>query len=628
MRSVTAAADANARAIPFKPAGMPLVSSNIGWPAPVRDGSGYKVVFINPPSIPYNMVVKALANRKLPLVQTIAMPIGILYLSSVLERDLPGIEIRIVDLAKGVKAYSTDPERTEITLEDLTARLLREQVEEGFVPDFVGISILFSTAHRSTAHIADAVKQRWPSTPVIVGGMHATNAVESLLSMKDIDYVCRGEAETIISAFAGLLRSGSDPESLPGIVGRAKLAAVQASATGLTESAPLVEDLDTIPFPAWHLIPMDEYAFMDTSRARKLDTIEQDGEATIMTTRGCPFSCTFCASWTVHGRKMRYRSLDNVMAELRILHERYRITMVIPEDDLFTVKKSRILELCSAVSGEFQDRIHFQFPNGLSVATLDEDVVAAMVRMGMNLANIAIESGSEYVQKHVIKKNCNLQRARSVIQACRDNGAIVRAYFILGFPGETREQMEETIRYSATLASDWNIYNVAAPLIGTEMYEELLARGEIDQSFNWDDAFFGERVYDTPEIAAQELKDLAYAANIHNNFFGNYNLRMGHYERARQLFQDILNVYPGHLAAQYCIGLAHQKMGNDEGYRHAIEACHDMLAPERDPLARRLYASFGELFSQLEPAWPDLDMLLPPPVGPRPGLPTRARQVI
>ncbi len=575
--------------------------AELPWPRPVRDGKRYRVIFINPPSIPYNMVVKALANRNLPLVQTIAMPMGILYLSSVLEKDLPGIDIRIVDLARGVKDYSTDAERAEITLEALTARLLDESVDEDFVPDFVGISILFSTAHKSTAHIADAVKQRWPGTRVVVGGMHATNAVDTLLDMGSIDYVCRGEAERIISAFAEMLHAGDrDPELLPGIIGRRKLAAIQAAGASPTESAPMVEDLDTIPFPAWHLIPMEAYAFMDTSRARKLDSIEQDGEATIMTTRGCPFSCTFCASWTVHGRNMRFRSLENVMEELRILHRRYHITMVIPEDDLFTVKKSRILGLCHAVTAEFGGRLHFQFPNGLSVATLDEEVVAAMVRMGMNLANIAIESGSEHVQKYVIKKNCNLERARRVVKACRDHGAMVRTYFILGFPGETRAQIEETIAYSATLPSDWTIYNIAAPLIGTEMYHQLLARGEIDGSFNWDDAFFGERVYDTPEIRAKALKELAYAANIHNNFFGNYNLRIGEYERARRLFQDILNVYPGHLAAQYCIGLAQRGLGNEDGRQAALKACVAMLDSDHDPLPRRLYDNFRGLFTELD----------------------------
>ncbi len=135
-----------------------------------------------------------------------------------------------------------------------------------------------------------------------------------------------------------------------------------------------------------------------------------------------------------------------------------------------------------------------------------------MVKMGMTVANIAIESGSNEVQRKVIKKNVNLERARKVVAACRDEGIVVRCYFILGFPGETREQIQETIDYAASLPADWCVFGIAAPLVGTEMYSQLLERGEIDNSFNWDNAFFQERTYDTPEIGAQELKDLGYDA--------------------------------------------------------------------------------------------------------------------
>ncbi len=599
----------------------------LAWPPAPGDGRGYKVLFINPPSIPYNQVVRALASRSHSLSQVVAMPMGILYLSAVLERALPGIEIRIVDIAKALRAFATDPDRTETTLEEFTSRALAAELPADFVPDYVGISILFSTAHRSTGHIADAVKARWAGAPIVVGGMHATNAVESLLSMPSIDYVCRGEAETTITEFTKRARSGHG-EAIPGIIGREKLAAAKARGESPRESAPLVHELDTIPLPAWHLIPMSEYAFSERSRARKIDEIEQDGEATIVTTRGCPFLCTFCASWTVHGREMRYRTVENVLEELRILHHRFGISTVIPEDDLFTVKKPRILSLCKAVTDEFKGELHFQFPNGLSVATLDDDVIKAMIGMGMAVANIAIESGSAYVQRHVIKKNCNLERARRVVQSCRDNGAVTRAYFILGFPGETRAQIEETVHYSTTIASDWNIYSPAAPLIGTEMFAQLLERGEIDHTFNWDDAFFSERTFDTPEISAQDLKDLAYAANLENNFFGNYNLRHGHYERAIGLFTDILHIYRGHLAAQYCIALAHRALHQEAEFEQAIESCHAQLAPTNpDPLPRTLYDKYRSRFALLSPPWADLQPVRPPALE-RLGLPSEARQVV
>lgn len=560
------------------------------------------VLFINPPSVPYTHVVLSLENKETSidnfLSQPVAMPMGILYLSAVLERDIPDVDIRVLDYAKALREKGADKTLPFGNVQEFLDFFLAELVPADFVPDVVGLSILFSTAHRTAGHIADAVKRRWPNAPIIVGGMHATNAVPKLLEMPSVDYVCRGEGEAIISEFVRRALANEDVETLQGVHGRKKLAAAEA-AEGATciESAPLIDDLDEIPFPAWHLIPMAEYVHTVGSRVRRFDEIEQDKEATIVTTRGCPFSCTFCASWTVHGRRMRFRSVANVISELEMLNERYGVNMVVPEDDLFTVKKPRIIELCNSVADRFQGKIAFQFPNGLSVSTLDREVIDAMIRMGMSLANVAIESGSPYVQKHIIKKNVDLARARRVVQDCRDAGIMVRTYFILGFPGETREQMEETLEFAADIATDWSNIHVAAPLIGTEMYQQMLDRGEIDTSFNWDTAFFRERTFDTETIGAEDLKNIVLSANLRINFLGNYNLRHGNYDRAITLFKDILNVYPGHLAAQYCIGLAHKAKGDEATYLDCIAKCKELL--ETSGMAQEHMRLHPELFPEL-----------------------------
>ena len=579
-----------------------------GWPHAPRDASGRRVLFINPPSIPYNALVRIFERRYEPLVQTIAMPMGILYLASTLERDLPGIGIDIVDLAKEYRELCECGQLQFHSFDEFCEEMLRSKVRNA--PTLIGISVLFSTAHKSTLRIAAVCKQRWPDVPVVVGGMHATNAVEQLLESPSIDYVCRGEGEAIIADL--VLAPSAD---IQGIVSRANL--------GAKRSAPLIYNLDTIPLPAWHLIPMEEYIFSAISRAKNLDKIEQDGAATIVTTRGCPFHCTFCASWTVHGREMRYRSTENVISELKILRERYGVHTVIPEDDLFSVKKPRFIDLCDAIYQEFGGQLHFQFPNGLSVATLDAEVIAAMKRMGMTVANIAIESGSNEVQRKIIKKNVNLERARNVVAECRNQGVTARAYFILGFPGETRSQMEETIEFAASLEADWCTVHPAAPLAGTEMFDQLVARGDIDRSFNWDDAFFQERTYDTAEIGAQELKDLAYGANLRINFFENYNLRSGQYEKAIELFLDILRAYPSHLAARICLAKAYEQTGKSELAQEAFAKARE-LVESRAPMAIEQVARFPRLF----PWFANPDQVELSKQGPRPGLPTAARATI
>ena len=569
------------------------------WPPAPTSGEGRKVLFINPPSLPYTHVVKALADISTDLYQATALPMGLLYLSVVLEQTLPGIEIRIVDLAKVIVDYTANHQRTEMTLEEFTAMVLEQQVPADFIPDFVGISILFSTAHKSSCQIATATKKRWAASPIIVGGMHASNAIEALLEMPVIDYVCRGEAEGVITKFAEAVNSRTDCETIQGIYGRKKVSAMIAAGEKLKESAPLIYDLDLIPYPAWHLLPMESYLTGKFSRASKIGATEQGREVTIVTTRGCPFHCTFCASWTVHGREMRYRSNENIIKEMEILHEKYSVTDIIPEDDLFTVKKPRILSLCDSIEKRFGHSLQFHSTAGLCVMTIDEDVIKALVKIGMRIATIAVESGSEYVQKHIIKKNCDLDRARKVVQISRDHCEFVRVYFIVGFPGETREQMMETFSYSASLSSDWNVYMVAAPLIGTEMYEQLLERGYIDESFNWDEAFFRERNFDTDEISAEELKNIAYEANILNNFFNNYNLRIGDYSRAITMYNYILADYPQHIAAHYCSAIAYKKMGKTKEYEDTLKLCVDLLSAKEETMAHGIYKKFSELFTDL-----------------------------
>jgi radical SAM superfamily enzyme YgiQ (UPF0313 family) len=576
-----------------------------GWPRVPRSGAGRRILFINPPSIPYNVLIRTFEKSRAPLHQTVSMPMGILYLAATLERDLPGIEIKIIDLAKRYRELCDCNRLNYDSFEVFCEATLRSEIRD--VPDLIGLSVLFSTAHKSTLRIAEVCKRIWPQTPVVVGGMHATKAVKSILENPAIDFVCRGEGEAIIADVAIELSS-----AIPGIICREN-----ANATG---SAPLIYDLDTIPHPAWHLLNMKEYVFGATSRAKNLESIEEDGAATIVTTRGCPFHCTFCASWTVHGREMRYRSKENVLEELKILNERYGVNTVVPVDDLFSVKKPRFIELCNAITAEFNGGLHFQFPNGLSVATLDSDVISAMKRMGMTVANVAIESGSDYVQRKIIKKNVNLRRAREVVSECRRQGITVRAYFLLGFPGETKEQMQETVDFATSLEADWALIHPAAPLAGTEMFDQLVARGDIDSSFNWDEAFFQERSYETAEIGAQELKEFAFHANLRINFFENYNLRTGNFAMAEALFRTVLCMYPCHLAAQLCLARALLGQGRIADAETTLRRAREMIERE-EPMAVEQLARYPDLFPEFVPG----GYVPPRDAGSRPGMPMAAR---
>jgi len=555
------------------------------------------ILFLNPPTIPYKAVVHILDNQKKSLSrvigrQRINMPMGILYLGAVIQKSLPDANINVVDFAKILREHSDRNDREAISVERFIRDALKKSLAESYQPTMIGISILFSTAHKTSMDLAEVCRKIWPKTPIVLGGIHSTSAVDSILENKAVDYVCRGEAESIIVEMVQKADQGEVLDTIQGVISRSKLAESKVNKHALP-SSPLINNLDEIPFPAWNLIPMSEYIYNSIRRPyniirHRIDKVSShDFVATIVTSRGCPFQCTFCSSWTVHGRKMRYRSTENVIKELEILTEKYGVNSIIPEDDLFTVKKPRIIKLCNTIFERFQNKLDFQFPNGLSVATLDKDVIEALCKVGISLANVAIESGSEYTQRHIIKKNCNLERARKITKLFYDKGVITRTYFIIGFPGETRELIKESLDYAASLPIDWVNIGVAAPLIGSEMYEQFIERGDIDTSYNWDNAFYLERTFDTPEVSAQELKDIMQLANLKINFFENYNIRTKNWNRAITLFIEIIDNYPLHLAGLYCLAICYRGKGDEATSEKYMKRCRELIVDEsRNDLAK------------------------------------------
>ena len=211
-----------------------------------------------------------------------------------------------------------------------------------------------------------------------------------------------------------------------------------------------------------------------------------------------------------------------------------------------------------------------------------------------------------------------------MVQACRDAGIFVRAYFIFGFPGETREMMQETIDFAASLPTDWNVFNVAAPLIGTEMYEQMIALGWIDRTFNWDDAFFQERTFDTPAISARDLKRPHLWRKHHHQFLRQLQpedgpARTG--DRALRRRAPFAQGSPDrpvlHRPGPGCDGDALRQ-------EQSLAECRRMLAAEY-PLSLSQLAQYRDLMPELADLPADV---VEPPGGPRPGMPYRARAAV
>ncbi len=542
------------------------------------DSKILKILFIIPSSMPADEQEAFLGKKSILRTPLFSMPLGIIDLASYIRAHVDNVEIKILDLGKELyKVYMDYESAPERTVDDF---LISELDSVDFNPDIVGLSILFSSAHHTTMRIAELAKKKWSNVKVIMGGNHATNFCDHILEHDSVDYVARGEGEISFLQLIQSMQAGKEDVCITGIIDKRK------AKSGQLDSGPVIEDLDDIPMPAFDLLDLDIY--------------KAGVGASMMHSRGCVFKCTFCASHTVNGRDMRYKSIGRIVKEMDLLIRDYQFKTLYIEDDLFASDKKQFLPLAEAVAKRNYD-IKIRLPQGLSVAMMGEEMIDAMISMGINEASIAIESGSAYTQKNIIKKHVNLNKAREVLEFLRGKDFYFYVNFILGFPGETDELRQETLDYLRSLDVDWVYVFHAIPLLGTEMYEQFVDMGAINpNNFDWDNVRLGRRGFDTPDITKEELTRLIYDTNIDVNFFNNRNMKHGRYERAIELFDKlIIRPYPFHVVGKYCKALCFLSLKDEDQANDIFKDCAEWI--EKNEESRRLYERYGDRMPNLTP---------------------------
>lgn len=259
-----------------------------------------KVTLVNPPQ----------TASKYKFMGVIAPPLGIGYIAAVLRDN--GIDVNILDASA----------------EDMDFKEFSEEIKNRS-PDIISISALTPTINKAL-ETAKTAKEVLPNSIIVMGGYHPTFDFEETLKNDFVDIVIRGEGEYVLRDLVETIENNGDLREVRGIVFK------EDDNIVLNPNADLIYDLDALPFPAFDLMPMDKYKLLD------MDT----HMATMITTRGCPMKCSFCSSAAMHGRKMRQRSVDNILAEIDFLREKYDINTIAFMDDTFTLKKSRLMEFC------------------------------------------------------------------------------------------------------------------------------------------------------------------------------------------------------------------------------------------------------------------------------------------
>ena len=289
--------------------------------------------------------MKVLLVKPTSGMHVVLPPIGLGYLASYCQRDLPGAEFRILDCHK----------------ERYTREMFESYVRE-YMPDVVGFTAL-SMELDSALRLSSATKRMIKNAVTVIGGPHASAAPQSVLSHADVDYIFRGEGE---KGFSYFLKNFSSSERLraPGLGYR--------DGDNIILNAPeLIENLDDIPFP--------DYKKMRFARYTKMYFMKRFPAAPIMSSRGCPFQCTFCAGHNVSGRKWRSRTVGNILEEIEYLRREYGIKEVDFWDDNFTLDRKRIEEFCASLKS-LNRNIIWWCPNGIYLNTVDRDNVKYLGR--------------------------------------------------------------------------------------------------------------------------------------------------------------------------------------------------------------------------------------------------------
>ena len=346
-----------------------------------------------------------------------SQPLGLLYLVSVLRREFPGeFEIELVEQA----------------LEDLTLDQVRERIQR-FDPDLIGFSCL-SVEADEMQRVARVAKQVKPGCVTVLGGPHATVFYDYALDDPNLDLVVLNEGEITFPELLRALREDRPLDGVAGIVFKREGRLVQ------TPPREHVPELDTIPFPAWDLIDWKRYAVQISMNAYSA----AQPWAILFTSRACPYQCTYCHS--IFGKKVRYRSLENVMAEIELLTQTYGVRELQIVDDIFNLDLDRAKRICDEIVAR-GIQVKIAFPNGLRGDRMDRELIHKLRQAGCYSMTYAVETASPRLQK-LIKKNLNLDKVREAIAWSYDEGIITHGFFMLGFPGETPAEMKMTVDFA------------------------------------------------------------------------------------------------------------------------------------------------------------------------------------
>jgi len=410
-----------------------------------------------------------LVNPKssLPIDTRVSPSLGLAYLAAVSERR--GDEVRIHD---------GDIEDVRI-----------QEIARQFKPDLIGITAN-TTQVMSAWKEAALIKEVAGDAPIVLGGPHPTVLPHESAALPQIDLVARGEGEATWEELSERLADGKDWRGVAGLTYRHDDEIIDEPDRGTL-------DLSQLPRPAYHLFNMDRYTNLQPATDRV------DGFSfPIMTSRGCPYRCSYCSQ--IMERRWRMRSAEDVVSEWEWLVRDLGAAEIGVLDDSFNINRKRVLEICDLLIERKLTHVPWIMINGIRANLADEEMLGKMRMAGCIRTAFGVESGNQEILDSVIHKQLTLEQVRSAFAAAKAVGMETIGFFMVGMPGETEQTMEETIQFACELDPLVANFSIATPFPGTEMYDTVKQNGRI-LADNWDDFVFfeGKARFEYPNLPAE-----------------------------------------------------------------------------------------------------------------------------
>jgi len=409
-------------------------------------------------------------------------PISLCYLGAVLKRQ--GHEVLVYDVDCNVNPTKMDYTRLEEDYPDYLKSVkndnhpiwqeMRKKIRD-IKPDIVGITV-WTTFAASSFKVASLCKEYDKYLPVIMGGPHISIKYDEVIKIcPHVDFLVRGEGEETVLELVNTLREyintkrkdtlSNDLSKIRGLLYR--------NGNHVVHNPPrqFIKDLDSIPYPARELL-------------LNKNTYNSEDMGLLMTSRGCPYNCFYCAT-SIWERKTRYRSIDNVINEIKLLIDRYGTRQFTFKDDSFTVNRKRVIEFCNTLKAE---NLYINWDCNTRVDLIDEQLLKTMKSAGCNSIKVGIETGNNRLLK-LINKKTTLNQAKQAAKLIRKAGIHWTGYFMMGLPTETKQETYQTLKFMRELKPDFASLSTYEPFPGTRLFEIGIEKGLIQKDRTLEDFY-------------------------------------------------------------------------------------------------------------------------------------------